>query len=402
MGICLSKYTPTTTLVVWATKREEQMKITDVKATTLKGYKQWNYVRIETDEGLTGLGEAHPGSGVVDIVKQFKGTLVGKDPKNIEPLYNSMIGAARNRYAMGLSAIGGIETALWDLKGKILGVPAHQLLGGKYRSRIRLYADVGHGRGNTPEGWAQRAREGVADGYQAIKFDIDNSANELRQDAVNRELSSAEIRKMTSLVAAAREAVGEEIDICIDCHSLFSVHSAIKLAECLEPFNLMFLEDPVPNDNVEGMAKVAASTSIPICTGEFLFRRDGFRELIQAQACDMLHVDVSGTGGMLEAKRIADLADLYYMPFAAHNITSPIGMTAAAHVCAAVRNFIVMELPYHADQVQWRWDLVLSDEPLVQDNAFVVPEKPGLGVELNEEVAREHLMLGYGYFGESV
>lgn len=378
------------------------MKITDVKATTLKGYKQWNYVRIETDEGLTGLGEAHPGSGVVDIVKQFKGTLVGKDPKNIEPLYNSMIGAARNRYAMGLSAIGGIETALWDLKGKILGVPAHQLLGGKYRSRIRLYADVGHGRGNTPEGWAQRAREGVADGYQAIKFDIDNSANELRQDAVNRELSSAEIRKMTSLVAAAREAVGEEIDICIDCHSLFSVHSAIKLAECLEPFNLMFLEDPVPNDNVEGMAKVAASTSIPICTGEFLFRRDGFRELIQAQACDMLHVDVSGTGGMLEAKRIADLADLYYMPFAAHNITSPIGMTAAAHVCAAVRNFIVMELPYHADQVQWRWDLVLSDEPLVQDNAFVVPEKPGLGVELNEEVAREHLMLGYGYFGESV
>ncbi|MFQ6040111.1 MAG: mandelate racemase/muconate lactonizing enzyme family protein [Candidatus Poribacteria bacterium] len=378
------------------------MKITDVKATTLKGYKQWNYVRIETDEGLTGLGEAHPGSGIVDIVKQFKGTLVGKDPKNIEPLYNSMIGAARNRYAMGLSAIGGIETALWDLKGKILGVPAHQLLGGKYRSRIRLYADVGHGRGNTPEGWAQRAREGVADGYQAIKFDIDNSANELRQDAVNRELSSAEIRKMTSLVAAAREAIGEEIDICIDCHSLFSVHSAIKLAECLEPFNLMFLEDPVPNDNVEGMAKVAASTSIPICTGEFLFRRDGFRELIQAQACDMLHVDVSGTGGMLEAKRIADLADLYYMPFAAHNITSPIGMTAAAHVCAAVRNFIVMELPYHADQVQWRWDLVLSDEPLVQDNAFVVPEKPGLGVELNEEVAREHLMLGYGYFGESV
>ncbi len=376
------------------------MKITDVKATTLKGYKQWNYVQIETDEGLTGLGEAHPGSGIADIVKQFRGTLVGKDPRNIEPLYNRMIGAARNRYAMGLSAIGGIETALWDLKGKILGVPIYQLLGGKYRDSIRLYADVGHGRGNTPEGWAKRAQEGVADGYQAIKFDIDNSANELKQDAVNRELSSAELRKMTSLVAAAREAAGDEIDICIDCHSLFSVHSAIKLAECLEPFNLMFLEDPVPNDNVESIAKVTAATSIPICTGEFLFRRDGFKELIQEQACDMLHVDISGTGGILEAKKIADLADLYYMPFAAHNITSPIGMTAAAHVCAAVRNFIVMELPYHADQVSWRWDLALSDEPLIQDNAFVVPEKPGLGVELNEKVAREHLMPGYGYFGE--
>ena len=376
------------------------MKITDVKATTIKGFKQWNYVLIETDEGLTGLGEAHPGAGVADIVKQFRDVLVGKDPLNIEPLYNKMIGAARNRYAMGLSAIGGIEAALWDLKGKILGVPIYQLLGGKYRDRIRLYADVGHGRGNTPEGWAKRAKEGVADGYQAIKFDIDNSANELKQDAVNRELSSAELRKMTSLVAAAREAVGEEIDICIDCHSLFSVHSAIKLAERLEPFDLMFLEDPVPNDNVEAMAKVTESTSIPICTGEYLFRRDGFRDLIQQQACDMLHVDASGTGGLLEAKRIADLADLYYMPFAAHNITSPIGITAAAHVCAAVRNFIVMELPYHANQVPWRWDLAISDEPLIQDNAFVLPDKPGLGVELNEEVAREHLTPGYGYFGE--
>ena len=377
------------------------MKITDVKAMTLKGYKQWNYVQIETDTGLTGIGEAHPGAGIAEIILQFKRILIGADPRNIEPLYNRMIDAASNRYAMGLSAIGGIETALWDLLGKSLGVPIYQLLGGKYRDRIRLYADVGHGKGNTPEGWAQRAREGVADGYQAIKFDIDNSANELKQDAVNRELSTAELQKMTALVAAAREAAGDEIDISIDCHSLFSVHSAMKLAELLEPFDLMFLEDPVPNDNVEAMAKVSTATSIPICTGEFLFRRDGFRELIQTQACDMLHVDVSGTGGILEAKKIADLADLYYMPFAAHNITSSIGMTATAHVCAAVRNFIVMELPYHADQVEWRWDLAISDEPLLQDNIFVVPEQPGLGVEINAEVAQEHLMPGSDHFGTS-
>ena len=377
------------------------MKIADVKAMTLKGYKQWNYVQIETDEGLTGIGEAHPGAGIAEIILQFKPILVGADPRNIEPLYNLMIEAASNRYAIGLAAIGGIETALWDLLGKSLGVPVYQLLGGKYRDRIRLYADVGHGKGNTPEGWAQRAREGVADGYQAIKFDVDNSANELKQDAVNRELSTAELQKMTSLVAAAREAAGDEIDISIDCHSLFSVHSAMKLSQLLEPFDLMFLEDPVPNDNVEAMAKVSAATSIPICTGEFLFRRDGFRELIQTQACDMLHVDVSGTGGMLEAKKIADLADLYYLPFAAHNITSPIGMTATAHVCAAVRNFIVMELPYHADQVEWRWDLAISNEPLIQDNAFVVPEQPGLGVEINAKTANEHLMPGSDHFGTS-
>jgi len=137
------------------------MKITDVKAMTLKGYKQWNYVQIETDSGLTGIGEAHPGAGVAEIILQFKKTLVGADPRNIEPLYHRMIGAASNRYAMGLSAIGGIETALWDLLGKSLGVPVYQLLGGKYRDRIRLYADVGHGKGNTPEGWAQRAKKAL-------------------------------------------------------------------------------------------------------------------------------------------------------------------------------------------------------------------------------------------------
>lgn len=376
------------------------MKITDIKTTSIKGFKQWNYVLIETDEGLTGLGEAHPGAGVAGTALQISKTLVGSDPLNIEPLYNRMIGSSLNRYALGLAAIGGIEAALWDLKGKALGVPVWQLLGGKYRDSIRLYADVGHGRGNNPEGWAERAREGVADGYQAIKFDIDNSANELRQDTVNRELSTAELHKMVSLVEAAREAAGDGIDLCIDCHALFSVHSAIKLANCFEQFDLMFLEDPVPNDNVESMAKVTESTSVPICTGEYLYRRDGFRDLVQEQACDMLHVDVSGTGGILEAKRIADLADLYYMPFASHNITSPIGITASAHVCAAVRNFIVMELPYHADQVPWRWDLVASDAPLIQDNAFVVPDKPGLGVDLNEDIAREHLAPGYGYFGE--
>ena len=375
------------------------MKITDVRATTVRGYKQWNYIRIETDEGITGLGEAHPGEGVIDVaLDQLKPLLLGKDPRDVEPLYHQMLNAPRNRSSVCLSAIGGVEAALWDLTGKAMGVPVYRLLGGKYRDRIRLYADVGRGNTHTPEDWAERAQEGVADGYQAIKFDIDGSANELRQDDVNRELSTAELAKMTSLVAAVREAVGDEIDVCIDCHGIYSVHAAMLLAERLEPFNLIFLEDPVPNENVEAMAKVAASTSIPICTGEFLYRRDGFRELIQGQACDILHVDVSGTGGMLEAKKIADLGDLYYMPFAAHNITSPVGMTAAAHVCAAVRNLFIMELPYHADQVTWRWDLVQSEEPLIRDGEFVVPEAPGLGIELNEDVVREHLMPGYGYF----
>jgi L-alanine-DL-glutamate epimerase-like enolase superfamily enzyme len=159
---------------------------------------------------------------------------------------------------------------------------------------------------------------------------------------------------------------------------------------------LMFLEDPVPPENIDALAKVTGSTSIPICTGEYLYRRDGFRQLIQEQACDMLHVDVSATGGMLEAKKIADLADLYYMPFAAHNITSPFGMVTSAHVCAAVRNLHSMELPHHAEQVAWRWDLVRGDQPLLDAGSFVVPQGPGLGVELAEDAVNAHLAPGSG------
>ncbi|MDP6503020.1 MAG: mandelate racemase/muconate lactonizing enzyme family protein [Planctomycetota bacterium] len=382
------------------------MRITDIRTTTLRGYKDWNYVRIDTDDGIMGIGEAHPGEGVNDaIVKRLKPLLIGKDPIQVEPLYNHMLQGTMGQSSGGtmLGAIGGVETAVWDIAGKATGVPVYRLLGGKYRDRIRLYADVGRGRNrtDTPEAWAERAEEGVADGYQAIKFDIDHSADELAHDPVSRGLSLAELDKMESLVAAVRKAVGTGVDVCIDCHGIYNVRDAILLAKRLEPFNLMFLEDPVPPENIDAMAKVTASTSIPICTGEWVHRRDGFRPLIQQQACDMLHVDVSATGGMLEAKKIADLADLYYMPFAAHNITSPLGMVASAHVCAAVRNLHSMELPYHADQVPWRWDLVQTDQPLIQNGMFILPDRPGLGVELVEGVAREHVKPGYDFFEDS-
>ncbi len=379
------------------------MKITDVKAMELKGYKDWNYVKVETDEGISGIGEAHPGEGICDVVvKRLKPLILGRDPLNVEPLYTHMIERTVGQSSGGVmvGAIGGVETALWDVAGKAIGVPVYQLLGGKYRSRLRVYADVGRGRNgtNTPEAWAERAKEGVADGFQAIKFDIDGSANELWHDPVDRGLSLAELDKMEALVEAVREAIGYKIDLCIDCHGRYNVRDVILLAQRLEKFNLMFLEDPVPPENIEAMGKVTASTPIPICTGEWVHRRDGFRRLIETQACDMLHIDVSSTGGILEGKKIADLADLYYMPAAFHNIVSPLGMVASGHAGAAVRNLHSLELPYHADQVDWRWDLVISDEPLIQNGQFVVPQKPGLGVALNEDVVRQHLKDGYAFF----
>ena len=379
------------------------MKITDVKAMGLKGYKAWNYVKVETDRGISGIGEAHPGEGICDVVvKRLKPLIMGRNPLDVEPLYTHMIERTTGQSSGGtmVGAIGGVETALWDVAGKAIGVPVYQLLGGKYRDRLRVYADVGRGRNrtDTPQAWAERAKEGVADGFQAIKFDIDGSADELWHDPVDRGLSLAELDKMEALVAAVREAIGYQIDLCIDCHGKYNVRDALLLAQRLEQFNLMFLEDPVPPENIDAMGKVTASARMPICTGEWVHRRDGFRRLIETQACDMLHIDISSTGGILEGKKIADLADLYYMPAAFHNIVSPLGMVASAHAGAAVRNLHSLELPYHADQVDWRWDLVKADEPLIQKGEFIVPHKPGLGVELVEDVAREHLQEGHSFF----
>ncbi len=375
------------------------MTITSLKTVSVAGTKTWNYVRLETDTGITGTGEAHPGAGIGDLIeRRLAPMLIGADARNVEPLQRRMLASSTGDSAGGMlvGAIGGVETALWDVAGKALGVPAYRLLGGAYRDRIRLYADVGRGvaMANTPASWAARAREAAAEGFDALKFDIDHSADELSHDLLARGLSLAELERMTALVAAAREGAGDRVDLAIDCHGIYQVRDVLLLAERLTPFRLMFLEDPVPPENTAALAKVTRSTPIPICTGEWRYRCDGFRELIEQQACDLLHVDVAATGGMSEAKRIADLADLYYMPFAAHNITSPLGLVASAHVCAAVRNLNSMELPYHGDQVAWRWDLVRSPEPLIDHGRFVVPRGPGLGVELDETVVNAHLAPG--------
>ena len=375
------------------------MTIASVKAVAVAGSKIWNYVRLETDAGITGIGEAQPGVGIRELIeRRLTPLLIGADARNVEPLYQKMLSSNTGDSAGGMlvGAIGGVETALWDVAGKSLGVPAFRLLGGAYRDRIRLYADVGRGISmqNTPPSWAARAREAAAEGFDAIKFDIDHSADQLSHDLLARGLSLAELDRMTELVAAARAGAGDDVDLAIDCHGIYQVRDVLLLAERLVPFRLMFLEDPVPPENTAALAKVTRSTPVPICTGEWRYRRDGFRDIVEQQACDLLHVDVAATGGMAEAKKIAELADLYYLPFAAHNITSPLGLVASSHVCSAVRNLHSMELPYHAEQVAWRWDLVRSPEPLIDGGRFVVPRGPGLGVELNADVVNDHLAPG--------
>lgn len=390
------------------------MRITDVRTAAVQGNFEWILVRVYTDEGLVGLGECYWGPGVENSVHHLKPLLLGEDPHNIDWLYQKMVrgmsGAGTTGGAM-VAAISGVELALWDLKGQALGTPIYNLLGGRYRRRIRVYADCGHGAEPTPASWAEKARRVVAKGFTAIKFDVDNIAPERFGDPYHvsvagqrgwlegqqQPLSNRELDLIVRLVGAVREAVGPDIDIAVDCHWNYNTRDAIKLAQELAPLKLLWLEDPTPPDNVEALKRVTDNSPVPVCSGENHYTRHGLRSMITTQAVDIVQPDIPKTGGLLEAKKIADLADIYYLAMAAHNVSSPIATMAACHACATMRNFTVLE--FHAQDVPWWNDLVVGGLPLIQDGYITLPERPGLGIALNEEVARAHLSEGATLFG---
>ena len=389
------------------------MVITGVKTAVVQGNFEWVLVRVFTDEGLVGLGECYGGAGVEPAVHHLASLLVGEDPHNVDWLFQKLV---RGMSGMGstagtvVAAISGVELALWDLKGQALGIPIYNLLGGRYRDRIRVYADCGHGEQPTPASWARRASQAVARGFTAIKFDIDNIAPERFREphhvavgpqpgwmtGQQRPLSSAEMDLIVGLVAAVREAIGPQVDLAVDCHWNYNTRDVIQLARELEPFKLMWLEDPTPPDNVEALKRVTDQSPVPICSGENHYTRNGLRSLITTQAVDVVQPDIPKVGGLLEAKKIADLADIYYIPLAAHNVCSPVGTLAICHTCASMRNFTILE--FHAQDVAWWDDLVVRDRPAIQDGYMTLPDKPGVGIELNDDVARAHLSKDATFF----
>lgn len=386
------------------------MKITDVRIAILEGNFQWILVRVYTDEGLVGLGECYWGAGVAAVVRCQRQHLVGEDPHNVDWLYQKLVRRMSGAGSTGgtvVAAISGIELALWDLKGQALGTPIYNLLGGKYRTHIRVYADCGHGEQPTPASWAERARSAVDAGFTAIKFDIDNIDPKRFGDPYHvtpggwaqgqqRPVTNAEMDLMVELVGAVRSAIGPQIDLALDCHWNYNTRDVITIARAMEPFDLMWLEDPTPPDNVEALKRVTDNSPVPICAGENHYTRHGLREMITTQAVDVVQPDIPKVGGLLEAKKIADLADIYYIPLAAHNVSSPIGTVAACHTCASMRNFAIME--FHAQDVPWWEDLVDSSDPVIQDGYIPLPTAPGLGISLNEDVAQAHLAAGTSYF----
>jgi galactonate dehydratase len=376
------------------------MKITDIRTADVLGFGYATYVRVLTDEGLTGTGECvHAGAGCATLIQAMKGAVIGQDPLDVDRHFETL---RRRHFFDGtdagsiVAALSGIEIALWDLAGKALGTPVYRLLGGKFRSNIRTYSDFHAGNDGTPESYAARAKEAVAKGFTALKFDLDVPSHPEKHDPYNHTVSPAELHAMVDRVAAVREAIGPKVDLALDLHGQCDMHSGIRIARAVEPFDLLWLEEPVPPGNVDALREVKRSSGTPICVGENLYTRWGFREVLEKQAADIIMPDIPKCGGISECRKIANMAETYYVPLAPHNVSGPIGTLASCHVCASIPNFLVLE--WHWTDIPYWSDLAAGGAPIIENGAIQLPETPGLGVELNEEEARKHLRPGTRLF----
>lgn len=384
--------------------RRPRLRITEVRTAEVRVHGYQVHVRIYTDEGIVGQGETTDASaGNVPLIRSFARMLIGQDPLNIEAAFERIrtmgifAGAQSGQY---VTALSGVETALWDIAGKALGVPVYQLLGGQVRDRVRLYCDTGSGvnpgDARTKERSQARIKEIEGMGFTAMKIDIDAALDPARFDRVNWTASNGEIEHMVGKVAFMREVCAKNIDLCVDMHGRYDLPTAKRVAREMEPFKLLWLEEPVPPENIDAMRDVRASTNTPICCGENLFLRHGFRELLEKRAVDIIMPDFQKCGGLLEARKIADMAHTYYVPVAPHAVTSPLGMMATAQVCAAIPNFLIQEFHWIDSLELWRnW---VKEGDIIEKGFIRLPERAGIGVELNDEAVRKAQVPGTPWF----
>jgi D-xylonate dehydratase len=374
--------------------------IIDVQTTMVDGNYPWILVRIYTDAGVVGTGESYWGGGDDAIIERMKPFLVGENPLDLDRLYELLVQRMSGEGSISgkvISAISGIDIALHDLAGNLLGVPAYQLLGGKYRDAVRVYCDCHAGVEYEPESNAEEAVRVVEElGYDALKFDLDVPSG-YEKDRANRHLRGPEIGHKVELVEAVTDAISDRADVAFDCHWSYTTGAAKRLAKAVEPFDVWWLEDPVPPENHDAQRGVTESTTTPIATGENVYRTHGVRRLLEEQAVDILAPDIPKVGGLREGRKIASLADLYYVPLAMHNVASPIGTMASAQLATAVPNVLAVE--FHSYQLGWWGDLV-EEGPLIADGRMEIPERPGLGLTVDLDAVEAHLVAGETLFDE--
>lgn len=379
------------------------LKIESVMPAFIKGVNSL-YIKITTNQGIIGYGEGVDAvPGTYHLVKRFGNRLKGRNPLDVHRIFDEIRkggifeGAQAGMYVAVLSAI---EIALWDIAGKALNIPVYRLLGGKFRDKIRVYYDtVFYAIRNPPvQEYIDAGKKGVSMGFNAIKYDIDEAADPNKYDRYNWTMSPGELMRMEEQVAAAREAVGPKIDICIDMHGRYDFVTAQAVAQRLEKYNLMWLEEPMPTENVDIYKSLTESTSIPICYGENNYLGYGFRRALEIGAVDIVMPDLQKTGGLGEGQRIANLANLYYKPFSPHMVASFLGCMASCHVCASVPNFMILEWQaYFHTNPMWK-EIVKYDGEWVKDGFIPLSEKPGIGVDLNEEGMKKYALPDVPFF----
>jgi galactonate dehydratase len=388
------------------------MRINEIKALVSAPPRSFVYAKVETSNGLVGYGEAET-DGVPEVqaasIEALGKTVIGLDPNDIEFAYQTIMTANFGLPPeQTMRVAGAIDEALLDIKGKALKTPVYNLLGGRFREKIRLYCHllVGAGglrkdekeRKTTPEMVAEAAREQVRHGFTVLKFDpfttvyweeVDDSQISAYGGVKSRlQQGMSYPRKLVpravGLVKAVREAVGPEIGICTDIHGRFDVESAIRIGRLLEPYDLFFYEEPIPPGNEEALTYVRQRVNIPICCGERRYTLEDFRHLFELQATDIVMPDHARNGGISMVRKIADLANIYHVPLAPHVVySSPLNAVITAHTCASVPNFLISE-SMGPQRLELYKDL-LRPQILPEQGYLKVPDKPGLGVELNEE-----------------
>jgi L-alanine-DL-glutamate epimerase-like enolase superfamily enzyme len=403
---------------------KNKVKITDLKAVVIGRPGGNTLVRIDTDAGVSGYGEAYWGFGVKDLMLGYlREAIIGSDPLDIDPLYTKMIirtGGAGAIAGVTVTAISGVEIALWDLAGRLLGQPVCKLLGGQYRTGVRVYLT------SSPENfldpascreWAAQIKEHPF-GFTATKTDIlrrgypkenlyDTTFDNAR--GYNRQLTNEDLDNNAKGFANVREAVGPDFGIAVHTHWELDWDDALNLARAVAPMRPMWLEDALAPDFCDAWVKLTEESPVPILTGENLYTRRGFMPFIVHQGCHIVQIDIPKAGGLLEAKKISDLADIFDIPVCSHNASGPLGAMASAHSAAAMRDFKGHELSlgrFNAKSNELPWghiegdpvagwaSLVLHDGPLVKDGRIQIPDKPGLGVEPNADYLRAHLAPG--------
>ncbi len=360
------------------------MKVTDIKTFVVDCFRtNWVFVKVYTDEGIDGVGEAtleYKEKALLGAIEHIKEYLVGKNPLEIEKHWHSIY---RDAYWRGgavlMSALSAVETALWDILGKSLNVPVYQLLGGKVNDKVRIYVNGWFSGAKTPKEFGEKAKEAVKRGVTAMKWDPFGK-NYL-------EISNKDLNTALECVAEVRSAVGNDVDLLIEGHGRFNIATGIKIARELEQFKPMWFEEPVPPDNLEALKEVKSKSPVAISAGERLYTRWDYRKMFDLSASDFIQPDVSHAGGIFELKKIASEAECRYVGFAPHNPSGPVANMATLQLGATCPNFSILEIMY--SDVEWRKDV--TNEKLEYEDGYIkIPDKPGLGIEINEEECLKH------------